>query len=58
MVIIGFLGKELASFMIFEVSKVFLELFSNLSSVGVNKITVSLIYVKVGVQNSWYLFLR
>lgn len=37
MAIIGFLGKELASFMIFEVSKVFLELFSNLSRVGVNK---------------------
>lgn len=45
MEIIGFLGKGLASFMIFEMSKVFLELFSNLNRVGVKKIMASLKYV-------------
>lgn len=42
MEIIGFLGKELASFTIFEMSKVFLELFSNLNIIGVNEIIASL----------------
>lgn len=40
--IVGFLGKGLALFMIFETSKVFLELFSNLNRAGLNKITASL----------------
>lgn len=54
MEIIGFLGKGLTSFMISEVSKVFLGLFSNLNKVGVNKITASLKNVQVGAQNTWF----
>lgn len=58
MEIMGFLGKELASFTIFEMSKVFLELFSNLNIIGVNKIIASLKCAWVGIHNAWYLFLR
>lgn len=36
MEIVGFLGKGLALFMIFEMSEMFLELFSNLNGTGQN----------------------